>query len=994
MLFVDIPLVIAIAILFGASGIPFSFWLLRQEKLSRLDKLLIGYTLGWIGVPMLFTLETTLGILYSPAWFWANWLALILGGLILLVKDKALPDPKGITALLKGMSADPAAALKANAIPIGMLVILALSVWLPLTSSGGLLYELDPYFYLEGVHQIITQGHNLLNDETAWFPLASSNHVGQPLYKYLLAPWYSLYNGSAPYSPYTMADIGSVYPPLAAGLAVFFVYLLFREMYDGRIGLLAAGLTAFMPFLLIKVQGGDAQIVPYSIFALFFFLAMLYMALRRESMKLTFLCGLAYGTIVLGSNVDILITFCLSVFFFFMGLRHVNKPDKSGLRQIAIVFGSILLFQLIGLAYFGSLDIKSWLETILVNAGMPVLAFLFPLAINWLVERAAPATGRMGRIAAVLLSALALAIVLPHLPFFAQYLSEYQVWGAYTQPLTRTIAEQAPGSPSYDSSLGFVALTFSGSDMISSIFGLINAIPTAIFNFVFNGVASTLNIAISFSNGQPANFPIIERTDSLMTLFFFCGITLLAYSLLKSMMKSMKGESDWPIYAMLLLSLILPITFMGLEKEKLITYLGISLIFAVAATFGEAAELLNRILPHCQEIMWALMIIVLLLEFGFPISPATSLGASLLVSSATPTFEQAPNATAQRFSSICNQTNPQLCAVEPALASIMTNPTEYFSQDLCVASLWPNTTAIPADMMAAVQYRCSFIPSYWMDSMEWIKSNVPADDRIISWWDYGHWINYFGMHDTVLRNDHASSEMIGRTAYAYLDGDAAALRQTMNDYYSRYAMMDIEIIGDGPDRQDISFGGKYSALNYLACAYANQTDVNQDPGSSKCETDHLWETIVIPVQGSTCSVSAAGNITGYVAYQENYTTKSTPATYCAVVGTLQNGQQGLLTYDLNNRTPSGDLTLHPAIWVLVARDNSSLQFIAIYDNEQLWRDAGGNLISSYPYRTTAFYSSTLYQGFMLGSIEGFDLVYDTPQVRIFRMQDQYYKPGG
>ena len=985
-------MVVAIALFFGASGIPLSFWLLRQEKLSSLDKLFLGYTLGWAGVPLIFTFETVVGILYSPIWMWINWLALLLAGIILLVVDKVLPEPEKILAGINGAASAPLDWLKEHAVPMAMLFIVALAVWLCLSASGGLLYELDPYYYLEGVHEVVAQGHNYLNDGTAWFPLTVSSHLGNPLYKYLLASWYSLYNGAAQYSPYTLMGVGSVYPPLAAGLTVFFAYLLFREIYERRAGLLAAGLTAFLPFFLLKFQGGDAQIVPYSLFALFFFLAMLYMALKRESMKLTFLCAFAYGAIVLGSNVDILITFCLSLFFFGMSLRYISKPDEKGLRQCAVILSAIFVFQLVYLVYMGSFDIGSLLENIFMSAGMPILAFAFPLAMNWAIGRFAPKTGTTTRMVAIVACVLLLIIVLPYLTPLSHFLSEAEIWGAYTIPLSRTIAEQAPGSASYDSVFGFIAMTFSGSlpGLLSSLFNLINVIPTLIFNFVFNSIAALLNSFLSFSNGQPANFPAIDRTNSLLTLFFFWGFALLLVSLLKPI----RERRQWPIYALLLLAFMIPTTFMGLEKSKLETYLGITLIFAVVAFFGEAAELLERRIPHCSELMWVLVIVVLLLEFGFPIAPAPAWAASILSSSFTPTFQQAPQATAQRFSEICNQTDQQLCTVEPDLAAIMADPTQFFDSDLCILSLWTNTSAVPSYLVPAIQYRCSFINSYWVDSMDWINANVPTGERIISWWDYGHWINFFGMRNSTLRNDHLSPDMIGRTAYSYLDGTPADLIETMNAYSSRYALMDIEIVGSGPDRGDISFGAKYSALNYLACAYANQTNVSVNPGSSLCEADHLWETIVIPVQGEQCTVSESKSLTGFVAYEENYTSGAASPAYCAVVGTLLNGQQSLITYDLNQTDAQGDMLLHPAIWVLINQDNTTLEFNAIYDNEQLWTDQSGNLVSSYPYRTTAFYNSTLYQGFMLGSIPGFDLVYDTPDVRIFRMQDAYYKPAG
>ena len=582
---------------------------------------------------------------------------------------------------------------------------------------------------------------------------------------------------------------------------------------------------------------------------------------------------------------------------------------------------------------------------------------------------------------------MVLGFIFMHTSFFAQFMTAYEDWGAYTQPLERTIAEQAPGLAVYDDTLGFVAMQLTGTGslgIVTSAVGLINAIPTILFNLLFNGTASVLNALLTFSNGAPANFPIIERSDTLMTLFFFWGILLLLVSFFKA-----AKTGKWPIYALLLLSFILPITFMGLEKEKLITYLGMTLIFSTVAVFGEAADLLKGRIPDLNAIMWVLVVLVLMMELGFPIAPAPSMGGSILLTSFTPTFTQAPQATAARFAGYC-QTNPLLCAASQNIANITTDPVQFFSQDLCIYSLDGNASAgIAPELMGGIQYRCSFIPDYWMSSMEWIKDNVPADGRIISWWDYGHWINFFGMHDTVLRNEHASSDMIGATAYAYLDGDASNLRNTMNAYGSQYALMDIEVLGSGNSNQDISFGGKYSALNYLACAYANQTDVNHDPGTSTCELDHMWETIIAPAQGGTaCAVSA--NLTGFLVYKEDYASNSTPPAYCGVVGTINRASRPCVPDDLDNKTQDGSLQLHPARWILTSNSNNILQFVAIYDNEQLWTDALGNPISSYAYRTTPFYSSTLYQGFMLGSIPGFDLVYDSPKVRIFRMQDQYY----
>ena len=51
---------------------------------------------------------------------------------------------------------------------------------------------------------------------------------------------------------------------------------------------------------------------------------------------------------------------------------------------------------------------------------------------------------------------------------------------------------------------------------------------------------------------------------------------------------------------------------------------------------------------------------------------------------------------------------------------------------------------------------CNLIPQYWLSSMAWISQNVgPTGPRVLAWWDYGDWINWFGKSKAVLRGDNA-----------------------------------------------------------------------------------------------------------------------------------------------------------------------------------------------------------------------------------------------
>ena len=50
---------------------------------------------------------------------------------------------------------------------------------------------------------------------------------------------------------------------------------------------------------------------------------------------------------------------------------------------------------------------------------------------------------------------------------------------------------------------------------------------------------------------------------------------------------------------------------------------------------------------------------------------------------------------------------------------------------------------IPNFQVATVTARYStFAPSdAWMKALEWTEENTPEDSVILSWWDYGYWIN-------------------------------------------------------------------------------------------------------------------------------------------------------------------------------------------------------------------------------------------------------------
>lgn len=1052
MLGLQLPQLLLIVFGLMLPGLPLAAWLLRKQKLPTLDALLIGLTLGWMGVPFLFTLEVIAGILYAPMWIYLNWAVLMLLGLGLCARDGVLTGESIRAFLQPPKLGEPVAFIRKILPGAGLLFLMLSATLIRMTSSGVPIFELDPYFYLDGVRQVVYQGHNYFNDMTAWYPIESSTHIGQPLFKYLVASWFSLYNGAATYSPYTLIDVGSIYPPLAMGLAVFFLYFLFKEIYNERVGLLAGGLGAYLPFFILKLQGGASQIVPYSVFAIFFFIAMFTLLIKRRSWEWAVLSAVGYGAIVLGSNVEILLIFCLSLFLFGVGLHHILQPDENSRqlnKQLLLFIGLLFALELLVLAYAIPFNLKEWFSTIMKTIAVPAVALLIPLAFDWfatlstykgmgseLTKRIAPALqpvsdlGRFER-AAIFLAFVAVGVIVaPMLPGLSTLIAQYQFWGAYSEPLYRTIAEQAGGAPSFDGAFGFAAMTLQPVDaatipmaaVINPVIGgmsFLNALPTFLLNLFYNTVAGVLNVYLTTPDGQAGNFVTLDRVNSIATFFLFFGPLLLAVWWVREAW----NRRAWPMESLLLLAFIVPVTFMGLEKQKLLTYLGIALIFAAAATVGEAeriarwvGEALGKSDKEKEKtskpfwsnwplspryLMWALVVLLVLLELGWPLQLGMGWGGPLLAYSMQPTFQQAPTRFLPTLENLCQSNgDPGICGVVNNFNTTVNDPLLFYNPNLCQFSLWPKGGQPPNDVVVNMQYRCGYVSNYWLSSMEWIHANLQPDDRVISWWDYGHWINFFGQTNTVLRNEHTSRVMIGRTAWAYLDGNVSDLRTTMKLYGSRYALMDIEIVGSGNSANSVQLGGKYGALNYLGCAYVNATNVNKAPGSSNCEQSHIWGMILAPVSAQAserCVISESTQQAGIVAYKSEAMRGAqgqapTPS-YCLTQGPMADGNTGIVTYDLNNRSASGDLALLRVRWLPQYQDQSGRYYVlaAFYDHQKLWRDENGTLVDSYDSRPRGgYYDSPLYTGFFVNELEGYDLVYNSPQIRLYKMTDEYW----
>ncbi|MFH1306930.1 MAG: hypothetical protein ABIH83_04750 [Candidatus Micrarchaeota archaeon] len=631
---------------------------------------------------------------------------------------------------------------------------------------------------------------------------------------------------------------------------------------------------------------------------------------------------------------------------------------------------------------------------------------------------------------------------------FAQNIAEikqltgtYVLFGAYTEPLYRTIAEQAPGSQYYTGQIGFIGAPLGSINnpsgdlgiwlysLASAFFALVNVASTVILNSAYELFVKFMNWMAGFES-----LGYVEKGNSLLTFFVFWG----SVALLVSWAYSAYKRRAWALDALIILPFAVPVVLVGFGKQKLTMYLAVAVMFLVCATWGMLERAVRFVIKRyysregekekeksearkARVVLWgkrlaALGVVLLVFfEFGGAYGVAlqmpgaenttplfdvliNSYGYSampLLANSFTPRIYDNQDEVLPKLERYCllDPMNP-ICPSIENWEQTMKTPSVYYNGELCGRSLWLEYgKPVPTDMGIAIGYRCSFVAPYWLDSMQWIGENVEEEGRTISWWDYGHWINFFGERRAVLRNEHASLEMIGRTANSFLHSDVKTLRQTMREYDSRYALIDVEILGNGADKRNIILGGKYGALNYLGCAWANKTTVEKWPGNSECEMEHLWEQLLIPPeeQQSPCAISESQGMYGVVAYgiprvvggQANPQPK-----YCAAQEFV-NGQMLIRTYWLNETDESGKLKLQKANW-MGYMEGQNIILTAYYTKDESWVDENGQYVSGWEDRSTEFYNSNVYSAFFLDELEGFDLVYNSPQIRIFRMKDDYW----
>jgi len=1027
-------LLLWIAAVFFIPGSMVSFSLLRNSRFNTIEKLFIGFGIGLVALPLIpFILYIVAGVKYSFSIAVFSAAVFYIAAFALFVKSKTYEDfklPTGFTPSIGII------------IPILLIIILFVSFWIRFVTYSPVFYELDPYFYTYTPQQILTLGENPTDDRTAWYPDVVVSHRISPSLAYMEALWYSFYTGGGQYDNMLLSVIASIYPAVAATLAVFFLYLLVSSWYRREWGLLAAGIASFAPMFLYKTSAGVMEIQPFAFFTLAFFLSMYVLMLKEKKILFAGLAAIAYAGLTLGTSSEmvglatVVIALPVTALFYYL-----KESDPQEIKTLVLNNAVVFLF---GTVLAGSL-LKGFF-----TSGKP--SFFYPLIFFAMLGfagllllarmRIPDGTARRMALAGIILVALLIYFFSPIGTIIREFISSALSIAQYNTPLDRTIAEQNPANADLSGSFGFIGAVY------PQAVDLVMGIPSAIVNysiafaiFIFNWLFGT-NIDFEF------------KTSGLLLLWILLFAVALAYSFYRLV----KGE-DTPVFVFA--AIVFPPLLIGIIKAKYTIYAAFLLAGGIGLIFGEAEILIRKYFPAKKEGqpgtgndfvyqgLAALAGILLLAQFFLS---AGGFAPAMLSQSFKTRYQDNPGAFASKFSSICSTLAAQggeasLCSMysnsgisicsdyyDASICTVAADPLAYantstnaqFSKKLCYYSLIGNITNPKSDELAAASFRCQALSPYWIESMEWIRNSTPEGSVFISWWDYGHWINFLGQRNTVLRNEHASHEMIGDVAHAYLDSTPEELASYMESKNSSYAIFDKELTGDLGN-----FGGKYGALNYLMCARDNQTNVSYQPTMSQCEAEHLWETVYMPkdTSNTTCTISKSGNKTGVLVYKAYWSwSVGTPLLYtpsypyvsgypcygtylqnqnilavCQKLVTVKpayclgdvlfaDGTKGYGVYLLNETDPNGDLLLNKALLSPGTSYSGTYHLgdvfsITLVYTEDKYFLVNGNATGGYQDARTKFYASSLYRALFLDELPGFTQVFKSKDgnVKIYKI---------
>ncbi|MDG6222675.1 MAG: hypothetical protein IAX21_05390 [Candidatus Bathyarchaeota archaeon] len=104
--------------------------------------------------------------------------------------------------------------------------------------------------------------------------------------------------------------------------------------------------------------------------------------------------------------------------------------------------------------------------------------------------------------------------------------------------------------------------------------------------------------------------------------------------------------------------------------------------------------------------------------------------------------------------------------------------------------------------------------SYWLDSLNWMRTNLNSSTVVAAWWDYGYWITTIGNVTTLADNGTVNTTQIGKIGEMFVSNETASI-QILEDFDAEYVTLFMTFDRDG---NDIGYGdeGKWRWMARIA----------------------------------------------------------------------------------------------------------------------------------------------------------------------------------
>ena len=102
----------------------------------------------------------------------------------------------------------------------------------------------------------------------------------------------------------------------------------------------------------------------------------------------------------------------------------------------------------------------------------------------------------------------------------------------------------------------------------------------------------------------------------------------------------------------------------------------------------------------------------------------------------------------------------------------------------------------------------------WIDTLAWMRENLPPDAVVASWWDYGYWITALGNRTSICDNGAISTRTIRNMGYMFMSNETEAI-EMLKRYDATHVLVFTTFLTDG---RDAMFGdeGKWRWMARIA----------------------------------------------------------------------------------------------------------------------------------------------------------------------------------